>query len=96
MLDRLTLEQFADLGGGTLALETADGDVAADLADARALASPSPRAVPPFRVVLRVAPGWRGGQGIHRVRHPVLGTMELFLVPIAQRDGRIELEAIFN
>lgn len=96
MLDRLTLEQFADLGGGTLALATPNGDVAVDLVDSRRLSTPSPRTVPPFRVVLRTAPGVDARQGIHRLRHPVLGEMDLFLVPIGIRDGGVELEAIFN
>lgn len=96
MLDRLTLEQFADLAGGSLALATAGGDVAVDLVDSRQLSTPSPRPVPPFRVVLRTAPGCNVQQGIHRLRHPVLGEFDLFLVPIGMRDGGVELEAIFN
>ncbi len=96
MLDRLTLEQFADLAGGTLALATANGEVAIDLVDSRLLSTPSPRAVPPFRAVLRAAPGSDVQQGIHRLRHPVLGDLDLFLVPIGMRDGGVELEAIFN
>lgn len=96
MLDRLTLEQFSDLAGGALALATPGGDVAIELADARLLSTPSPRAAPPFRVLLRTAPSCTLQQGIHRVHHPALGDLDLFLVPIGMRDGRLELEAVFN
>jgi len=96
MLDRLTLEQFADVRGEPIVLETAQGDVVTELVASELLSSPSPRAVPPFRAVLRTPAGWQGGQGIYRLRHPTLGALELFLVPIAQRDGRLELELVFN
>jgi hypothetical protein len=96
MLDRLTLEQFVDVRGAPIVLETPQGDVVAELVESALLSSPSPRAVPPFRAVLRGPAGWQGAQGIHRLRHPTLGTLELFLVPIAQRDGRMDLELVFN
>ena len=96
MLDRLTLEQFADVRGAAIVLETANGEVVAELVESALLSSPSPRAVPPFRAVLRGPAGWRGEQGIYRVRHPTLGALELFLVPIAQRDGRMDLELVCN
>jgi hypothetical protein len=96
MLDRLTLERFADLRGAPVILETSSGDVATELVESALLSSPSPRAVPPFRAVLRGPTGWRGAQGIYRLRHPSLGTLEMFLVPIAERDGRLDLELVCN
>lgn len=96
MLDRLTLEQFADVRGAAMMLETPHGDVEAELVESALLSSPSPRAAPPFRAVLRGPAGWQGAQGIYRLRHPTLGALELFLVPIAQRDGRMDLELVLN
>jgi hypothetical protein len=37
------------------------------------------------------------GQRIHALDHPVLGSIELFLVPIGvDPDGRVRYEAVFN
>ena len=35
-------------------------------------------------------------QRIHKIEHPELGTMELFIVPVEQRESGIRYEAIFN
>lgn len=36
-------------------------------------------------------------QQIHCLAHPVLGELEIFLVPIGHgRDGRLQYEAVFN
>ena len=36
-------------------------------------------------------------QRIHTLDHPILGTLELFLVPIGiDPDGRVRYEAVFN
>lgn len=96
MLDRLTREQFADVRGAAIVLATAHGDVECELVEATLLNTPSPRAVPPFRAVLRAPSGARIAQGLYRVRHPTLGELDLFLVPVAQRDGRLDLELVFN
>jgi hypothetical protein len=34
-------------------------------------------------------------QGIHALRHPELGEMELFLVPVEMVDGRVRYQAVF-
>lgn len=94
MLDTLTREAFEDTRGGALALRVGDAWQAVAIAEARTLASPSPRPGPPFAVVLRGA--FTLPQGIHRLRHPVLGEFDLFLVPVGRdRDGLL-YEAVFN
>jgi hypothetical protein len=35
-------------------------------------------------------------QGIHKLKHPELGELEIFLVPIAQDKGGFQYEAAFN
>jgi hypothetical protein len=36
-------------------------------------------------------------QRTHTLRHPILGTVELFLVPVGlDPDGRVRYEAVFN
>jgi hypothetical protein len=36
------------------------------------------------------------GQGLYEVEHETLGPLHLFLVPVGIKDGRIELESVFN
>jgi hypothetical protein len=35
-------------------------------------------------------------QGLYDVEHEGLGTMQLFLVPVGMKEGRMELESVFN
>ena len=35
-------------------------------------------------------------QGIHKLKHPKLGELEIFLVPIAQDKEGFQYEAVFN
>ena len=35
-------------------------------------------------------------QGLYNVRHPQTGDMLLFLVPVAQENDRLQLQAVFN
>ena len=35
-------------------------------------------------------------QGVYKIEHPEMGTMELFIVPIRQVESKIRYEAIFN
>jgi hypothetical protein len=35
-------------------------------------------------------------QAIYRVTHPELGALDLFLVPLGPRDGKMRYEAVFN
>lgn len=35
-------------------------------------------------------------QGLYDLQHPLLGKMQLFLVPVGIENGRMQLEAVFN
>ena len=35
-------------------------------------------------------------QAIYRLTHPELGALDLFLVPVGPRDGKMRYEAVFN
>lgn len=48
-----------------------------------------------FSLLLR-AKNWRGSQRIYTVAHPALGELDIFLVPVAQDEDGVQLEAIFN
>lgn len=45
-----------------------------------------------FRAPFTVSPQ----QGIYNLRHPRLGTMEIFLVPVKKDDSGLYYEAVFN
>ena len=97
VLDRLAREDFEPLIGRLLTLEWANGSAQLEVSEARAIRSPSPRAVPPFALVLRSGSGWRGDQGMYRLTHPALGPIDLFLVPIGpDATGGLCYEAVFN
>jgi len=76
----------------------ASGDASAELevAEAITLKSPSPRETPPFRLILRSREGWRAPQGMFRVEHPTLGTLEMFAVPVGPDRLGLCYEILFN
>lgn len=92
-LSLITPEDFESQCGKDMRL--AQGEHALQVASVERLSSPSPRQAP-FAVTLLAPPGMRGNQGIYHLVHPVLGEMELFLVPIEPKDGRARLEVVFN
>jgi hypothetical protein len=49
-----------------------------------------------FSVVFRGASPGRLPQGIYRLDHDVMGSLDLFLVPIGPREGGMCYEAVFN
>ena len=57
--------------------------------------SPSPRGEP-FSLVFAAPKSASGAQGTYRLRHADLGTLEVFLVPIAPEGGYPQFEAVFN
>ena len=97
MLDQLKLEDFEPLLGQTLRLGDGNTHIALELAEARALKSPSPRAAPSFALILRENDASRSfGQGLYRLEHPTLGDIDLFVVPVGS-DGRgMCYEVTFN
>ena len=49
-----------------------------------------------FSLLFRSDGGASLAQGTHRVRHPVLGDFDLFLVPVMLGDGRLAYQAVFG
>ncbi len=50
----------------------------------------------PFSLTFRGPSGLRGEQGIHRLEHPELGVIEIFLVQLADKSDGSLFEAIFT
>lgn len=97
MLDQLKLEDFEPLLGQTLRLGDGTTAVALELAEARALKSPSPRSEPSFALILRENDAKRAfGQGLYRLEHPTLGDIDLFVVPVGPDSRGMCYEVTFN
>ncbi len=102
MLETVTLETFAPHVGEPFEIQPADG---AALAATLLAVEPVPggrdaarlgvRRVP-FSVVWRAPRGADVPQQICAVRHPALGTLELFLVPIGPDEVGMRYEAVFT
>jgi hypothetical protein len=98
-LDTLEQADFAAHLGTTFRLPLPDG---AALELVLMEASPHPHLPPQpgrrrgFSLVFRsTSPGYLP-QGIYRLDHAAIGTLELFLVPIGPREGGMCYEAVFN
>ena len=96
MLDRLRKEDFEALIGQKIHVAAGNASAELEVAEASALKSPSPRETPPFRLILRSREGWRAPQGIFRIEHPTLGTLEMFAVPVGPDSLGLCYEILFN
>jgi hypothetical protein len=96
MLDRLSLEDFLPLVGTDVDVSAFGQTARMNLREASAIKSPSPRATPPFHLVLSAPPTWRTPQGMFRLAHPKLGDIEMFAVPIGPDGDGCCYEIVFN
>ncbi len=98
----LTLEHFSALIGEPFRIQgqLPSGEpvtVELSLADAEALGPDTGNTGrSPFSLVFAGPMETMLGQGIHRLEHVQLETLEVFLVPIQPMDGRARYQAIFN
>jgi hypothetical protein len=93
----LTLQHFAGCVNETFVASLRDGTVDFTLVEARPLpARGNPGAREPFTLLFLNRAPVLFPQQIYPMRHPRLGEVGIFLVPIAQnRDGFV-YEAVFN
>ncbi|MCK7594966.1 DUF6916 family protein [Pseudomarimonas salicorniae] len=96
-INEITAEAFADLGGQALALLREDGPpLPLRLCAVRTHVVLGPRAAPPFSAILSAPDGARLGQGMYTLRHPGLGDLALFLVPVGPQADGPGYEVVFN
>ena len=100
MLEALTLQSFAPHVGSVFLLPDAEG-VSLTLVEAKAATlvgdgrrPPPPRE--PFTLLFRGPARPILPQRIHRLEHPALGTLEIFIVPVGPDGGGIGYEAVFS
>jgi hypothetical protein len=96
MLDRLSLQDFLPLVGTDVEISAFGQTTRMKLREATAIKSPSPRAMPPFHLVLSASPALRMPQGMFRLAHPELGDIDMFAVPIGPDGEGFCYEIIFN
>ena len=96
-LDKVDQTTFAPDLGQTFEAVFTDGRVPLTLAEVRPLGAARP-GVPrtPFALTFHGAPELRLPQHIYRLENATLGTMEIFLVPIAADARGSQYEAVFN
>jgi hypothetical protein len=97
MSDRAySLDGFAAATGSTFEMETeTDGPVVPVVLD-RVEPGPAVPGIEQYAAYFRGPADPVYGQRAFRLAHPVLGTMELFLVPTGRVGDHIEYEACFN
>ena len=103
MLETFTIDTFFGQEGTTFRLPlTSDEILDATLLQVTALSAKGPggEALPrkrtPFSLIFRVPAFERFEQKIYKMEHPVIGTFDLFLVPIGRDSEGYRCEAIFT
>jgi hypothetical protein len=94
-LAALRLDDFSSHQDATFDMQTSGGTVPLKLAKADP-AGNSGRAGGAFSLLFVAPKGPWLPQGIYPVQHPVLGTMEIFLVPIGPASGGNGYNAVFT
>ncbi|WP_369944858.1 DUF6916 family protein [Xanthomonas medicagonis] len=95
-MELLTLEHFAGSVNETFAADLNEGEVPFVLVEARPLPVKSNMHRAPFSLLFRNTSSFLFPQQTYRMRHPRLGEVGIFLVPVArERDGFL-YQAVFN
>lgn len=96
--DPVTLERFTPLVGQAFRIGTGADGVDAVLVEANSLreAQGAGARSHQFSLVWRGPPGAVLPQQIHTVSHPLLGTLDLFLVPIGPDTEGMRYQAVFT
>jgi Domain of unknown function (DUF6916) len=97
-LGELTLDAFAPLVGDTFTISGPDDTVIDSALDAATALGDrhGPDGRVPFSLIFTGADTPMLPQGVYAVHHAALGALELFLVPLAPRNGAALYQAIFS
>lgn len=96
-MELMTLEQFAGCVNETFYAAINDGEIEFVLVEARPIEMRVPHPTrAPFSLLFRNGAAFLFPQQIYQMRHPSIGEVGIFLVPIArERDGFL-YQALFN
>jgi len=94
----MTLDDFTGLVNQTFAASLQDGEMPFVLVEARSLAAGAPQDAlrVPFSLLFRSTASFPLPQQIYRMRHPSLGEVDIFLVPVAREREGFLYQASFN
>ncbi|GAB3385493.1 DUF6916 family protein [Lysobacter fragariae] len=96
-MDLLTLDDFASHVNETFPAALNDGEVPFVLVEARAMQAPQIiGARAPFSLLFRNSSSFLFPQQIYRMRHPRIGDVGIFLVPVAREREGFLYQAVFN
>lgn len=96
-MEVLTLQHFAAHVNETFPAALNEGEVSFVLVEARALPSTTRDVVrPPFSLLFRNTSSFLFPQQIYHMRHPSLGEIGIFLVPVAREREGFLYQALFN
>lgn len=98
-LDHLAKDDFDPHVGEEFALELDDETLPLELLSSQALTADTVESAArgPFSLIFR-SPGEQrhAPQQVYTVRHPELGALEIFLVPLGPDDDGMRYEAVFS
>ena len=94
----LVLAQFTPLLGQVFELPLAsdDGALQLSLVEAQALAPHPGAARAPFSLVFEGPAASQLPQATYALAHPALGSLDIFLVPVARSPAGLRYQAVFN
>ena len=96
-MDLLTLEHFSGCVNETFIASLNEGEIEFVLVEARALPTRIPNAMrAPFSLLFRNIAVFLFPQQIYQMRHPSIGEVGIFLVPIAREREGFLYQATFN
>ena len=96
-MELLTLDHFTAYVNETFAAALNEGEVPFVLVEARGLAPGKPSGTrAPFSLLFRNASAFLFPQQTYRMRHPGLGEVGIFLVPVAREREGFLYQAVFN
>ena len=96
-MELLTLDHFAGCVNETFHAALNDGDIEFVLVEARLLSAAAPgQARAPFSLLFRNGAALLFPQQIYQMRHPRVGSVGIFLVPIAREREGFLYQAVFN
>ena len=96
MLDQLTIDDFQPFVGTPFAVGDEGQAGLLELTAAEAARADGGAVRVGFSLLFRGARASMLPQGVHRILHPTLGAMDIFLVPVGLDAQGMQYEAIFN
>ncbi len=96
-MDLLTLDHFSGCVNETFTAALNEGEIEFVLVEARAIEQRMPNAMRvPFSLLFRNTAVFLFPQQIYQMRHPRIGEVGIFLVPIAREREGFLYQATFN